>query len=70
MGGSGGGIRPGGTLPAVIDRYLTPEMKALWSEASKYRAWLRVELAAMEAQARHGEVPPEARLDRPDQPRR
>jgi adenylosuccinate lyase len=41
----------------VIDRYLTPEMKALWSEASKYRAWLRVELAAMQAQARHGEVP-------------
>lgn len=49
-----------GTLPVVIDRYLTPEMKTLWSEASKYRAWLRVELAAMEAQARHGEVPPEA----------
>ncbi|GAA5514832.1 adenylosuccinate lyase [Deinococcus carri] len=41
----------------MIDRYLTPEMKVLWSEASKYRAWLRVELAAMEAQARHGEVP-------------
>nr|WP_256444648.1 adenylosuccinate lyase [Deinococcus sp. GbtcB9] len=36
---------------------MTPEMKALWSEASKYRAWLRVELAAMQAQARHGEVP-------------
>ncbi|GHF48507.1 adenylosuccinate lyase [Deinococcus metalli] len=41
----------------MIDRYLTPEMKALWSEASKYRAWLRVELAAMDAQATHGEVP-------------
>lgn len=55
------GPRPGwGTLPSVIDRYLTPEMKTLWSEASKYRAWLRVELAAMEAQARHGEVPPAA----------
>ncbi|AWT35401.1 adenylosuccinate lyase [Deinococcus arenae] len=44
----------------MIDRYLTPEMKALWSEASKYRAWLRVELAAMQAQARHGEVPQDA----------
>lgn len=44
----------------MIDRYLTPEMKALWSEASKYRAWLKVELAAMEAQANHGEVPREA----------
>ncbi len=44
----------------MIDRYLTPEMKSLWSEASKYRAWLRVELAAMAAQAEHGEVPREA----------
>lgn len=44
----------------MIDRYLTPEMKALWSEASKYRAWLRVELAAMGAQAAHGEVPADA----------
>ena len=44
----------------MIDRYLTPEMKVLWSEANKYRAWLKVELSAMEAQARHGEVPAEA----------
>ena len=44
----------------MIDRYLTPEMRALWSEASKYRAWLNVELAAMRAQANHGEVPREA----------
>ncbi|MFC4637439.1 adenylosuccinate lyase [Deinococcus hohokamensis] len=44
----------------MIDRYLTPEMKALWSEASKYRAWLKVELSAMDAQASHGEVPREA----------
>ena len=44
----------------MIDRYLTPEMKALWSEASKYRAWLKVELSAMQAQARHGEVPQSA----------
>ncbi len=41
----------------MIDRYLTPEMKALWSEANKYRAWLKVELATMSAQANHGEVP-------------
>ncbi len=44
----------------MIDRYLTAEMKLLWSEASKYRAWLKVELAAMQAQARHGEVPQSA----------
>lgn len=35
-------------------------MKSLWSEASKYRAWLKVELAAMRAQAQHGEVPQSA----------
>lgn len=44
----------------MIDRYLTPEMRQLWSEANKYRAWLRVELAAMQAQAELGEVPREA----------
>lgn len=32
-------------------------MRALWSEANKYRAWLNVELAAMEAQTALGEVP-------------
>ncbi len=47
----------------MIDRYLTPEMRALWSEANKYRAWLRVELAAMQAQAELGEVPLEAHGD-------
>ncbi|WP_420596227.1 adenylosuccinate lyase [Deinococcus sp.] len=41
----------------MIDRYLTPEMKTLWSEASRYRAWLRVELSAMRAQGELGEVP-------------
>lgn len=35
-------------------------MKSLWSEASKYRAWLKVELSAMHAQAQHGEVPQDA----------
>lgn len=47
-------------LTGMIDRYLTPEMKTLWSEANKYRAWLKVELGAMQAQAAHGEVPAEA----------
>lgn len=41
----------------MIDRYQTPEMRELWSEAAKYREWLVVELAAMEAQADLGEVP-------------
>ena len=47
----------------MIDRYLTPEMRALWSEANKYRAWLRVELAALQAQAALGEVPEAAHAD-------
>ena len=44
----------------MIERYSTPELKTLWSEASRYRAWLKVELGAMEVQARLGEVPREA----------
>jgi len=41
----------------VIDRYSTPEMRALWSEANTYRTWLEVELAATEAWEALGEVP-------------
>ena len=38
-------------------------MKSLWSEANRYRAWLKVELAAMDAQAELGEVPRDAHTD-------
>jgi adenylosuccinate lyase len=41
----------------MIDRYATPEMQGLWSEANRYRAWLEVELAATEAWEELGEVP-------------
>ena len=41
----------------MIDRYVTPEMRALWSEANTYRSWLEVELAATEAWEALGEVP-------------
>jgi adenylosuccinate lyase len=41
----------------VIDRYSTPEMRALWSEANRYRVWLEVELAAVDAWVTLGEVP-------------
>ncbi|WP_161881122.1 adenylosuccinate lyase [Deinococcus alpinitundrae] len=47
----------------MIDRYLTPEMKELWSEASRYRAWLKVELSALKVQAEIDEVPPGAYHD-------
>ncbi len=41
----------------MIERYSTPEMTRLWSEAERYRTWLEVELAAMEAFEGLGEVP-------------
>ena len=44
----------------MIDRYSRPEMTRIWSEENKYRAWLEVELAAVEALAETGEVPAEA----------
>lgn len=47
----------------MIERYQTPEMKDLWSEASKYRAWLRVELEATRAWSELGHVPTEAVRD-------
>ncbi len=44
----------------MIARYTRPEMGAVWSEQHKYECWLEVELAAAEALAELGEVPPEA----------
>jgi adenylosuccinate lyase len=44
----------------MISRYTRPEMGAVWSDETKYRCWLEVELAASEALAELGEVPPDA----------
>jgi adenylosuccinate lyase len=44
----------------VIDRYTRPEMGRVWSEESKYEAWLRVEVAVCEAYARRGRIPADA----------
>ncbi len=44
----------------MIERYTRPEMGRIWSLENKYRQWLEVELAASEALAEIGEVPPEA----------
>ncbi|RIH83792.1 adenylosuccinate lyase [Calidithermus roseus] len=41
----------------MIERYQTPEMKALWTEARKYEAWARVEQYALEAWEELGVVP-------------
>ncbi len=44
----------------MIDRYTRPEMGRIWSEESRYQAWLRVELAVCEAYARRGRIPRDA----------
>ena len=41
----------------MIERYSRPEMQAVWSDRSRYRIWLEVELAVCEAIAREGLIP-------------
>jgi adenylosuccinate lyase len=41
----------------VIERYTRPAMGSIWSEAAKYQAWLRVEVAVCDAYARRGRIP-------------
>jgi adenylosuccinate lyase len=43
----------------MIARYTNPAMGAIWSDARRYQAWLEVELAATDALAAAGVVPPE-----------
>ena len=47
----------------MIARYTNPEMGRIWSEQRKYETWLQVEVAAAEAMADAGIVPPEAARD-------
>jgi adenylosuccinate lyase len=44
----------------MIRRYTNPEMGAIWSEQRRYETWLDVELAAADAMAAAGIVPPDA----------
>src|SRR5437660_8592390 len=44
----------------MIARYTRPEMGRIWSDQNKFAQWLEVELAASEALAELGEVPPKA----------
>jgi adenylosuccinate lyase len=44
----------------MIPRYSRPEMSRLWSDDSRYAAWLAVEIAAAEVLAGQGIVPAEA----------
>jgi adenylosuccinate lyase len=44
----------------LIERYTLPKMGRIWSEEAKFQSWLEVEIAATEANAELGRVPPEA----------
>lgn len=41
----------------MIDRYATPEMRALWAPEAKFALWLEIELLVVNAQAERGEIP-------------
>jgi adenylosuccinate lyase len=41
----------------MLERYTRPEMGRIWSEENKFRTWLEVEVAVVEAQAKLGRVP-------------
>ncbi|OUM94413.1 MAG: adenylosuccinate lyase [Thermobacillus sp. ZCTH02-B1] len=43
----------------MLDRYSRPEMRAIWTEENKFRAWLEVELLACEAWSELGVIPKE-----------
>lgn len=44
----------------MIPRYTLPEMAEVWSERNKLQKWLEIEILAVEARVRRGEVPEEA----------
>jgi adenylosuccinate lyase len=44
----------------MIARYTRPAMGRIWSDENKYRCWLTVEIAASQALAKFGLVPPSA----------
>jgi adenylosuccinate lyase len=43
----------------MIERYSRPEMRAIWTEENKFKAWLEVELCSCEAWAELGVIPKE-----------
>jgi adenylosuccinate lyase len=43
----------------MIERYTRPEMGAIWTDENRYRAWLEVEILAVEAWAQLGVIPRE-----------
>ncbi|MEF3168963.1 MAG: adenylosuccinate lyase [Deltaproteobacteria bacterium] len=47
----------------MLERYSRPEMKALWSQETRLRTWLEVEILAAEAWSELGMIPVEAARD-------
>lgn len=41
----------------MIDRYSREEMRQIWTEENKFRAWLRVEVAVCDAWCKEGKIP-------------
>lgn len=44
----------------MIERYTRPEMGRIWTEENKYNIWLEIEVLAVEAMAKLGQIPEEA----------
>jgi len=44
----------------VIERYTLPEMGKIWTESAKFESWLKVEIAACEANCSLGNIPEDA----------
>ena len=41
----------------MIERYTLPEMGKIWTESVKFQSWLKVEIAACEANFSLGKIP-------------
>ena len=44
----------------MIERYTLPEMGKIWTESAKFQSWLKVEIAACEANFSLGKIPESA----------
>ena len=44
----------------MIERYTLPEMGKIWTENAKFQSWLKVEIAACQANCSLGKIPEEA----------
>ncbi|MGM0437889.1 MAG: adenylosuccinate lyase [Bacillota bacterium] len=44
----------------MIGRYSLPQMEKIWSEESKYKKWLKIEISVCKAKAELGEIPEDA----------